>query len=85
MQQIYNAFASLGQSTSVDTDRELRRLAEGIEDLGRLAGEARGKFSSTRSGEQNNYVNESTGTQNNNRDSRALVYFGQNISFYRED
>lgn len=85
MQQIYNAFASLGQSTSVDADGELRRLAEGMEDLGRLAGEARGKFSSTGSGEQNNYVNESTGTQNNNRDSRAPVYFGQNMSFYRED
>lgn len=85
MQEIYNAFVSLGQSTSVDTDGELRRLAEGMEDLGRLAGEAKGKFSSTGSGEQNNYVNESTGTQNINRDSRASVYFGQNMSFYRED
>lgn len=85
MQQVYDAFASLGQSTSVDTDGELRRLAEGMEDLGRLAGEARGKFSSNRSGEHNNHVNERTGTHNNNRDSQAPVYFGQNISFYRDD
>lgn len=85
MQRIYDAFASLGQSTSVETDGVLRRFAEGTEDLGRTAGEARGKFSSTGSGEQNNYVNESTGTPNNNRDSRAPVYFGQNMSFYRED
>jgi hypothetical protein len=87
LRQIYDAFASLGRSSSIDAGGQLRRLEEGMENLGRLAGEARGKFNSNGGGEQNNYVNESTGTQNNNRsvDSRAPVYFGHNISFYRDD
>lgn len=86
LQQIYDAFASLGRGSSVDAEGKLRRLEEGMEDLSRLAGETRGKFNSN-GGEQNNYVNESTGMQNNTRsvDSRAPVYFGQNISFYRDD
>lgn len=85
LQQVYDAFTSLGRSSAINAEGELRRLEEGMENLGRLAGEARGKFNSSGGGEQNNYVNESTGTQNNNRDSHAPVYFGQNISFYRDD
>lgn len=86
LRQIYDAFANLGRSSSIDAEGELRRLEEGVENLGRLAGEASGKFNSN-GGEQNNYVNESTGIQNNNGtvDSRAPVYFGQNMSFYRDD
>lgn len=87
LRQIYDDFASLGEKRSVDAEGELRRLEEGMESLGQLAGEARGKFNSNGSGEQNNYVNENTGTQNVNRsvDSHAPVYFGQSMSFYRDE
>lgn len=87
LRQIYEAFASLGQSRSIDAEGDLRRLEEGMESLSQLAGETKGKFNSSGSGEQNNYVNESTGMQNVNRrvDSHAPVYFGQNISFRRDE
>jgi len=96
LQEIYDAFASLGRSSSINIEGGLRRMEEGMDDLGRLAGEAKEKFSSTGSGEQNNYVNESTGTQNNycnkstgtqnnNIDNHAPVYFGQNMRFHRGD
>jgi hypothetical protein len=87
LRQIHEAFASLGQSTSVDVEGQLRRLEEGMESLSRLAGEAKGKFNSSGSGEQNNYVNESTGMQNVNGSvaSHAPVYFGQNMSFHRNE
>ena len=87
LRQIYDDFASLGEKRAVDAEGELRRLEEGMESLGQLAGEARGKFNSNGSGEQNNYVNENAGTQNVNRsvDSHAPVYFGQIMSFYRDE
>jgi hypothetical protein len=58
-------------------------MEDGMNDLGRLVGKAMGNFNSNRSGEQNNYFNKSTGTQNNNKGSHAPVYFGQNMRFYQ--
>lgn len=87
LREIHEGFASLGQSRSIDADGELGRLEEGMESLSRLAGEVKGKFNRSGSGEQNNYVNESTGTRNINRSvgSHAPVYFGQTMSFYRDE
>lgn len=87
LRQIHEVFASSGQSTSIDAEGELRRLEEGTESLSQLAGQAKVKFNSSGSGEQNNYVNESTGMQNVNENaaSHAPVYFGQNMSFHRDE
>jgi hypothetical protein len=87
LRQIHEAFASLGQSTSIDAEGELRRLEEGMESLSRLAGQAKGKSNSSGSGEQNNYVNESTGMQNVNGNvaDHAPVYFGLNMSFHWDE
>lgn len=57
-------------------------MEDGMNDLARLVGKVVGNFNSNRSGEQNNYFNKSTGTQNNNIGSHAPAYFGQNMRFF---